>query len=71
MGTAGKRMLVADRKIKKGYRKKEQASEEMAVMSTQVLMRTTALVDALPSDRPVTSNSGMQTERNITRVREN
>lgn len=39
----------------------------MPVMSAQVLMSATALVDTLPGNKPVTWNSGMQTDRNIAR----
>ena len=42
----------------------------MPVMSTQVLMRTTALVDAPLGDKPMTWNSGMCTERDAAREKE-
>lgn len=50
----GKRKLVGGRKIKKGLGKRKTTSDEMPVMSTQVLMRTTALVDAPLGDKPMT-----------------
>lgn len=44
VGTIGKRKLVGEKKKRVEGRK--QPSDEMPVMSTQVLMRATALVDA-------------------------
>lgn len=42
----------------------------MPVMSTQVLMRATALADALPGNKPTLWNSGVQIERNTCHKRE-
>lgn len=50
----GERSLVGDGKIKKGIEKEENNSDEMPVMSTQVLMRATAVVDAPLGDKPAT-----------------
>lgn len=52
MGTIGKRKLVGGKK--KGEEGKKQPSDEMPVMSAQVLMRATALGDPKIGNEPMT-----------------
>lgn len=66
VGTIGKRKLVRRWNLfqkKRGRGMRRQTSDELPVMSTRVLMRVTALVDAPPGNKPTAPSGGMCTER--------